>query len=980
MTRNWPATLQNSLEATSSYQGDFENSPAKRRRLENEVHSKITIQTGTKTLYSWIPNDPPSQVRPRMTVVDHRNGQHNEPVQHTQSQHILTEAFSQQYPVFDTKLRKEYSNSDWQRTDARHNILYEPEIDSHQEVPIRNSVPCLSSTPLSNIMEADQVCYGMITELEADMNWTQHVYHDDHVSIVFSPPDELYVGENLVGNLEDRSAQILRVLSDDPLINVQVILPSQDPKLGRSNKVAVGQRPKWLHISVIIYGPESLANDVGQFCQACDAYLQDPVGCNQNLLYRNPHRFSSSEDATCFTFDIEELNIGTTVTQLNNCHFLDSLIVSRSLYELETPPNVGTQLLLHQRQALYFMTQRELGWNYDDTSQDIWTRSSSKGFTRYRNNITGSWQSQKPTQFKGGILADSMGLGKSCSMIALMASDWKDRLVQKSPVIGLQGSFHVPATLLIVPPSLLSTWEEQLQRHLIASQFPRIRRHHGSKRFLDVDHIRQYDLILTTYQTIESEWRISSHSKPLPIFAATWRRILLDEAHYVSNRLSSTFKAICNLQAYARWAVTGTPLQNKLGDLATICEFLRVYPYDNREAFEKDIVSLWKSGQNELAISRLKQLIHCVLLRRTQSVVHLPQRTDLKFTLRFNRKEREYYETVERNVASTIDAAIDKSSRASTSFASIIQQITKLRLICNLGTHRKPAKRVPASHINFWNSQTARRALVALASTGTIVCSVCSLDLYGGIMEQSLGPDLAFCSPRVQISSCLNIICESCTSHDIRARCGCTPPCPMIEILYTTENTLSGVSSPALNPLGDDEELLPTKITALITDLLNQAEGTKSIVFSFWTSTLDLVEKGLSQASISYARYDGNTSATNRSLALKMFREDRSLSVILMTISCSAVGLDITAASRAYIMEPQWNPTVEEQALARVHRMGQMKEVTTVRFVMEGTFEERVVETQDKKRELAELLLSTDQDTEKEYSIDKLKYFRSLLR
>jgi SWI/SNF-related matrix-associated actin-dependent regulator of chromatin subfamily A3 len=131
-----------------------------------------------------------------------------------------------------------------------------------------------------------------------------------------------------------------------------------------------------------------------------------------------------------------------------------------------------------------------------------------------------------------------------------------------------------------------------------------------------------------------------------------------------------------------------------------------------------------------------------------------------------------------------------------------------------------------------------------------------------------------------------------------------------------------------------------------------------SIVFSFWTSTLDLIEKGLSHTALTHTRYDGNTTQANRSLALKKFRQDPSISVILMTISCSAVGyaqgchriskllmltynsLDITAASRAYIMEPQWNPTVEEQALARVHRMGQTKAVTTIRFVMEGTFEE----------------------------------------
>ena len=72
-------------------------------------------------------------------------------------------------------------------------------------------------------------------------------------------------------------------------------------------------------------------------------------------------------------------------------------------------------------------------------------------------------------------------------------------------------------------------------------------------------------------------------------------------------------------------------------------------------------------------------------------------------------------------------------------------------------------------------------------------------------------------------------------------------------------------------------------------------------------------------------------------------------------------------------MEPQWNPTVEEQALARVHRMGQTKEVTTIRFVMEGSFEQRVVETQHRKRELAELLLSPDQHSESEKGLDRLR-------
>jgi SNF2 family DNA or RNA helicase len=79
---------------------------------------------------------------------------------------------------------------------------------------------------------------------------------------------------------------------------------------------------------------------------------------------------------------------------------------------------------------------------------------------------------------------------------------------------------------------------------------------------------------------------------------------------------------------------------------------------------------------------------------------------------------------------------------------------------------------------------------------------------------------------------------------------------------------------------------------------------------------------------------------------------------MLLTLSCGAVGLTLTEASRAYLMEPHWNPTIEEQALARIHRIGQLKEVTTIRFYIRDSFEETVMEVQEKKRNLAGVLLS----------------------
>jgi SWI/SNF-related matrix-associated actin-dependent regulator of chromatin subfamily A3 len=297
----------------------------------------------------------------------------------------------------------------------------------------------------------------------------------------------------------------------------------------------------------------------------------------------------------------------------------------------------------------------------------------------------------------------------------------------------------------------------------------------------------------------------------------------------VSNRTSSTFKAICNLQAQARWAVTGTPLQNRLGDLATMCEFLRVHPYDSRDTFESDIVSLWRAGHNDEAISRVKRLIHCILLRRTQGVVDLPSRTDLKFTLKLNHLERERYSAVESNVASTLDAAINESGHAATTFASIIQQINELRLICNLGTHRKP-KTATIPNTNIWDQKTAQKALMTLAATGIIQCGFCSLDLDTSITNDDLGSNLAFSTSTVQLFSCLKVICSNCTIQQRDTRCGCVITCPRASVFYTPGNTSSGVSSPPGSAYDANDEPLPTKVKALVTDLEEQPRGTKRYV------------------------------------------------------------------------------------------------------------------------------------------------------
>lgn len=113
-----------------------------------------------------------------------------------------------------------------------------------------------------------------------------------------------------------------------------------------------------------------------------------------------------------------------------------------------------------------------------------------------------------------------------------------------------------------------------------------------------------------------------------------------------------------------------------------------------------------------------------------------------------------------------------------------------------------------------------------------------------------------------------------------------------------------------------------------------------SVVLSSWRTSLDMIRQGLDEAGIRHVRVDGTMGNDQRHAALERFRKDPNILVILLTISCGGVGLDLTVASRIHLVEPQWNPAMEHQAMARVHRIGQTKSVVTMRYVMRDSIEE----------------------------------------
>lgn len=290
-------------------------------------------------------------------------------------------------------------------------------------------------------------------------------------------------------------------------------------------------------------------------------------------------------------------------------------------------------------------------------------------------------------------------------------------------------------------------------------------------------------------------------------------------------------RAICALDSVARWAVTGTPIQNRLGDLAALLKFIRVYPYNESKRFDKDITLFWKSGEDEEAAKRLKRLSACILLRRPKTTINLPPREDMRCPVDFSREEREMYAEIREQAITRIDEALQshcETLRASV-YVNVLQQIESLRLVCNLGLqyharHQKSLQ-LPAGD-GDWTS-VAQQAFNVQRGMGPIVCTQClsTLELTETFLDDS--------NAQYQDSiffRCLKFICGDCTHRmsTTNGKLGCKhkPQCPRAPVSINM-NLFEDVSGLAPRQVKASSAGLPSKVEALVADIKSLPPATK---------------------------------------------------------------------------------------------------------------------------------------------------------
>jgi len=438
----------------------------------------------------------------------------------------------------------------------------------------------------------------------------------------------------------------------------------------------------------------------------------------------------------------------------------------------------------------------------------------------------------------GGCLADDMGLGKTVQTLALLE--------------GLRAAGASTPSLVVAPRSLLFNWAAEAQK--FAPQL-RVLEHHGADRAENFGHFADYDLILTTYATMRLDVaQLAQHE---------FEYVILDEAQAIKNASSQVAKASRMLRGRHRLALSGTPIENHLGDLWSLFEFLNPGMLGNSRSFARMFAGKNAPPERREALARA---LRPMILRRTKQQVapELPDRIEQTLYCELEGKQRRDYD--------------------------------------DLRDHY-------------------RQALLSRVQTDGLAKSRMQ------ILEALLRLRQAACHPAL--------------------------------ILGTTSQ----------EPSSAKLDLLLDELTEVL------GSGHRALVFSQFTSFLAIVRRSLDERKIDYLYLDGKT--RDRQSLVERFQSADGPPLFLISLKAGGLGLNLTRADYIFLLDPWWNPAVEAQAIDRAHRIGRENPVIAHRLIARDTVEEKILELQARKRDLADSIISEDNSVLRGLAVEDLEMLLS---
>ncbi|KAI3472385.1 hypothetical protein Pfo_029146 [Paulownia fortunei] len=494
------------------------------------------------------------------------------------------------------------------------------------------------------------------------------------------------------------------------------------------------------------------------------------------------------------------------------------------------------------------------------------------------------------------------------------AEDLTANKMGKRPAFDKFSSLEPKTTLIVCPPSVFSAWITQLEEHTRKSTF-KVYMYYG-ERTKDAKELQKHDIVLTTYTTLASE---ESWDKS-PIKKIEWRRVILDEAHVIKNVNTQQSRAVTNLNAKRRWAVTGTPVQNNSFDLFSLVAFLKFEPLSMKSLWNSLIQRPLAQG-DENGISRLQVLMAAISLRRTKDkgLVGLPSKSIETFFVNLREEERKIVKVY------ISDESVVRN------YSTVLSILVRLRQICT----------------DLALCPTDLRALLPPSQIEDVKNNPTLLEKLLLVLQDGEDFDCPICiSPPTDIiiTCCAHIFCESCILKTLKRTKPCCPMCrhPLSESdLFKAPPESSQITATEGSSSSSSSKV--AALLKLLSASRDVSPSSKSVIFSQFRKMLLLLEEPLKEAGF------------KEGTVIKDFGvpAPEGPTILLASLKASNAGINLTAASTVYLLEPWWNPAVEEQAMDRVHRIGQKDDVKIVRMIAINTIEERILQLQENKRMLA---------------------------
>ncbi|XP_037551513.1 helicase-like transcription factor [Nematolebias whitei] len=519
-------------------------------------------------------------------------------------------------------------------------------------------------------------------------------------------------------------------------------------------------------------------------------------------------------------------------------------------------------------------------------------------------------------------------------------------------------------TLIICPLSVLSNWLDQFEQHVHSNVKLNIYLYYGSERNRSKKFLSSQDVVITTYNILSADFGNKS-----PLHGIKWLRVVLDEGHIIRNPNAQMSKAVLELKAQRRWILSGTPIQNSMKDLWMLLAFLRLKPFDVREWWNRVIQRPVMQGDRD-GLQNLQNLVRCITLRRTKSseingrrLVSLPEKMVFVEQVDLSQQEREEYELARNEGRRTVGRYVAEGSVLK-NYADVLSILMRLRQHCchpdllpktpsDLGTAATPAE---------LRQRLIEKLRMVLSSGSDEECSVC-LD-----------------SVRLPvITHCAHVYCRPCIAQVISTEQE-SARCPLCRSEIKTSELVEFPPDEMEHDKSTISERWRTssKVKALMGNLLrlrSEDGNIKSLVVSQFTRFLTILETPLREHGFSFVRFDGSMNQKKRTQIIQEFQSSAAggPTIMLLSLRAGGVGLNLTAASHVFLMDPAWNPATEEQCVDRCHRLGQNRKVVVTKFIVKDSVEENMVKIQRKKQDLVEKTFGSASTDRKSSRVDDVR-------